>query len=75
MNNELIAHYVFMYAINFMFIILNLLIMIKTSIVKRRPTSYPWVPVNSMGMSLGKILNPLSMCFLMGLDIFMGLDS
>ena len=59
MNNELIAHYVFMYAINFMFIILNLLIMIKTSIVKHRLTSYPWVPVNSMGMSFGKILNPL----------------
>ena len=71
MNNELLAHCVFLYAINLMLTILNLLIMIKISILKCRPTGYPWVPINPMGMGLDKILNPSWVwIFLMGLDIF-----
>jgi len=74
LNNELVI-YIFnpcssehhVYTIKLMLIILNLLIMVMTSIVSVNL----WVPVNPMGTGLGKILN-LSWVwiFKIGLDIF-----
>ena len=68
MNNELLVHHVFLYAINLILIILNLLITIKTRWVNCRPTGDPWVPVDLMDTSLGTKLNPWwVMDFLMGM--------
>ena len=57
-----------------MFTILNLLIMRNNCIVKCRSIGDMWVPINPMGLVLGKILNPSYVWFLLGSNIFLGLS-
>jgi hypothetical protein len=53
-----------------MLTILNLLMMVKISMAKCRPTGEPWVPVNPIGSGLGKILNPSRVWIFLWVYIF-----